>query len=153
MNGRLFPWLTFGVLLGSLLGMAFGKGDPRAPLFVGAVGALLGLVGFMAVSATHKAWKIDASKTNNLAILGALLGAICGGVIGALSSFGRLMISIFNPSLPERDFQTLFGAIGGTFLGALFGACFVSAIAPFFRRRKTRHEETAGDNHSEANTT
>jgi hypothetical protein len=84
------------------LGIAFGKGDPRAPLFVGAVGALLGLVGFFAVSAAHRACKIDASKTNYLAILGALLGAICGGVIGALSVFGRLVISIFNPDCQWR---------------------------------------------------
>ena len=153
MNIRFLPWLTLGVLLGVLLGIAFGKGDPRAPLFVGAVGALLGFVGFFAVSAVHRAWKIDASKTNYLAIVGALLGALCGGVIGALSGLGRLMISVFNPDLPERDFGAFFGAIGGVVLGALFGACLVSAIAPLLRRRKPPHEETAGNNHSEANTT
>ena len=142
MNIRFLPWLTFGLLLGLLLGIAFGKGDPRAPLFVGAFGGLLGIVGFCAVSAVHKAWKIDASKTNYLAIPGALLGAICGGVIGALGGFGRLMISIFNPDLPERDFRVFFGATGGIILGALFGACLVSAVAPLFRSRKTRHEET-----------
>ncbi len=140
MNVRFLPWLTFGVLLGLLLGIVSGKGDPRAPLFVGAVGAVLGLVGFFAVSALHSALKIDASKTNFFAILGALLGAICGGVVGALSDFGRLMISIFNPDLPEQDFRVFFGATGGVVLGALFGACLVSAIAPLFSRRKADAE-------------
>ncbi len=153
MNVRFLPWLTFGVLLGVLLGIAFGKGDARAPLFIGAVGAVLGLVGCSAVSAVHRAWKIDASETNERAIAGALLGAICGGVIGALSSFGKLMISIFNPDLPERDFQAFFGATGGIVLGALFGACLVSAIAPLLSRRRPRHGETAGHNRSENNTT
>lgn len=136
-----------------LLGFQFGKGDAQAPLIVGAVGALLGLVGFSLVSALHRAWKIDVSTTNYGAILGAMLGAICGGFVGALSGFGRLMISIFNSDLPERDFRIFFGAIGGVFLGALFGACLVSAIAPLFRRRKTRHGETAELNHGQANST
>ncbi len=143
MNVRLFGWLAFGLVLGSLLGISFGKGDPRTPLVVGAVGGVLGLVGFCAVSAVSRAWKIDASRTNYLAILGALLGAICGGVIGTLSRFGRLMIAIFNPDLPERDFGTFFGATGGIVLGALLGACLVSAAAPLFRRPKTKREETS----------
>ena len=42
---RFVPWLTFGVLQGALLGGAFGKGDPRAALFLGSIGGLLGLVG------------------------------------------------------------------------------------------------------------
>ena len=146
MNVRFLSWLTFGLLLGALLGFAFGKGDSRAPLLLGALGALLGLVGFAAVSAVHRTWKVDASATNYLAILGALLGAIVGGVIGALSDFGGLMISIFNQDLPERDFGAFFGATGGIVLGALSGACLVSAIAPLFRRRTTRHRETPGDN-------
>jgi hypothetical protein len=142
MNMRLFGWLAFGLVLGSLLGIAFGKGDPRAPLFVGAVGGVLGLVGFCAVSSVSRAWKIDAPRTNYLAILGALLGAICGGVIGAFSRFGRLMIAIFNPDLPERDFGTFFGVTGGIVLGALLGAYLVSAVAPLFRRPKIKTEET-----------
>lgn len=153
MNLQFLPWLTFGALLGVLLGFQFGKGDSQAPLIVGAVGALLGLVGFSAVSAVHRAWKIDASKTDHLAIVGALLGAICGGVIGALSGFGRLMISIFNPDLMERDWGAFFGATGGIVLGAFFGACLASAIAPLLRRRRRRHAETAGHNQSETKTT
>ena len=113
MNVQFLTWLTFGTVLGVLLGFQFGKGDPQAPLIVSAVGALFGLVGFYIVSAVHRAWKIDPSKTDNLAIIGALLGAICGGVIGVLSGFGRLMISILNPDLLERDFGASFGAYGG----------------------------------------
>jgi len=153
MNVRFLSWLTFGLLLGALLGIAFGKGDLRSPLVLGALGGLLGLVGFAAISAVHRTWKVDASTTDYLAILGALLGAICGGVIGALSGFGGLMISIFNQDLPERDFGAFFGATGGIILGALSGACLVSAIAPLFRRRTAPHRETPGDDHIERNST
>ena len=153
MNVRSLPWLTLGMLTGILLGFQIHKGDAQAPLILGAVGTLLGLVGFSVVSAAHRAWKIDASTTNYVPILGAMLGAICGGLVGALSGFGRLMISIFNSDLPERDFRTFFGAIGGVFLGALLGACLVSAIPSLLRRRKTRHEDAARHNHGEANST
>ncbi len=151
MNVRSLPWLAFGLLLGSLLGIAFGKGDPRAPLFLGAIGGLLGFFGYAGVSAVHRTWKIDASKTDYLAILGALLGSICGSVIGAISGFGRLMISTFNPDLPERDFAASFGAIGGLVLGALSGACLVSAIGPLLRRRSARRRKTLRDKQIEGN--
>jgi len=141
MKVRLFEWLVFGLVLGSLLGIAFGKYDPRAPLIVGAVGGVLGIVGFCAVSAVSRVWKVDASRTNYFAILGSLLGGVCGGGIGAFSRFGKLVIAIFNPDLPERDFGTFFGATGGVVLGALMGACLASAVAPLFRRPKTKHEE------------
>ena len=141
MNIKVLPWLIVGVLLSLLLGLAFGKGfarDPRAWAFMGALGALLGLVGGFAVSGAHRAWKIDDSTTNYPAILGALLGGLCGGVTGArLSVFRRLMISLFNPGIPERDVGTFFGATGGVVLGALFGACLVSGIALLFRRRRS----------------
>lgn len=153
MNLRFLPWLTFGVLVGALLGVQFGKGDSEAPFIVGAVGALLGLVGFAAVSAVHRAWKTDTSQTDYLAIIGALLGAIGGGVIGAISGFGRLMIAVFNPDLPESDWGAFFGAAGGIVLGAFFGACLVSAVGPLLRRGRPPHGESAIHNHSEADTT
>ena len=153
MNVQFLTWLTFGTVLGVLLGFQFGKGDPQAPLIVGAVGALFGLVGFYIVSAVHRAWKIDPSKTDNLAIIGALLGAICGGVIGVLSGFGRLMISILNPDLLERDFGASFGAYGGIFLGACFGACLASSLTPLLRHRRRRHTETAENKYSEKKNT
>jgi len=153
MNVRLIAWLTFGVLLGLFLGIVFGKGDLQAPFIVGTVGALFGLVGFFAVSAIHRASKLDTSLTNYPAILGALVGAVFGGIIGATSSLGRLMISIFNPDLLEWDFGTSFGAIGGAILGALFGACLSAAIAAFFTHLKTRHDETAEHNHGAGNST
>lgn len=121
------------MLLGLLAGIVTGKGDLQAPFIVGTVGALFGFVGFFAVSATHRALKIDTSITNDPAIL----GAVFGGIIGAISSFGRLMISIFNPDLLEWDFGTFFGAHGGAILGALFGACLAAAIGAFFSRGKT----------------
>ena len=141
MRVRLFGWLVFGLVLGSLLGIAFGKHDPRAPLIVGAVGGVLGLVGFCAVSTISRVWKVDASRTNYLAILGSLLGGVCGGCMGASRRFGKLVIAIFNPDLPERDFGTFFGATGGVVLGALVGACLVSAAESLFKRPKNKHEE------------
>lgn len=64
--------------------------------------------------------KRDAQPTNISAILGSLVGLFLGCFIGVRLEFGRVMISIFNPDLPERDFGTLFGAIGGGLLGAFF---------------------------------
>ncbi|MDB4756332.1 hypothetical protein OAG56_03085 [Mariniblastus sp.] len=137
MKVHFFSWITFGALVGGLLGFQFSKGKPQGVEMVAVVGALLGLVGFFAVSAVHKAYKLDTSKTDHVAIIGSMLGAICGGVIGAFSGFGRLLISIFNPDLMERDWGAFFGGIGGICLGAFLGACLVSAITPLLRRRKT----------------
>ena len=61
--------------------------------------------------------------------------------MGASRRFGKLVIAIFNPDLPERDFGTFFGATGGVVLGALVGACLVSAAESLFRRPKNKHEE------------
>jgi hypothetical protein len=58
--------------------------------------------------------------TNTSAILGALIGLFIGGIVGARSDLGRVVISVFNPDLPEQDFGTSFGAIGGGILGAFF---------------------------------
>ncbi len=153
MNVQFLLWLTFGLLLGVLLGFAFGKGDVLAPVIVGAVGALLGSIGFASVSAGHSALTVDPSKTNYLAILGALLGATSGSAIGALSDFGKVMISILNPDLPERDFGASFGAFGGSIVGALLGACLLAAVGRLLRRRKPGHGETSGCDHNEGNTT
>ena len=60
------------------------------------------------------------STTNELGILGATIGLFSGGMVGEKIGFGRVMISIFNPDLPERDFVTSFGAIGGGILNAFF---------------------------------
>ena len=132
MNVRLLAWLTFGVLLGLFAGDVFGKGVLRAPFIFGTLGALIGLVGFFAVSAIHRALKLDIPRTNYPAIL----GAVFGGIIVAISSLGRLMISIFNPDLLEWEFETFFSATGGAILGGLFGACLAAAIGAFFSRAK-----------------
>ena len=138
-------WIVGGVLLGSILGIAFGKGDPKAPLFVGGVGGLLGMVGFFAAVAGHRLGKVDTSKTNHFAILGAALGAVCGGVIGTLCGLGRMMILIFNPDLPERDVGVFFGAIGGVILGAFFGACFVATFVALCRSLRALNSEPSVD--------
>ena len=88
--------------------------------FLGAAVLLCTLVvgGLRLVRATLS--KRDAQPTNISAILGSLVGLFLGCFIGVRLEFGRVMISIFNPDLPERDFGTLFGAIGGGLLGAFF---------------------------------
>ena len=64
--------------------------------------------------------KRNTPPTNISAILGALVGLFLGGFVGARLEFGRVMISIFNSDLSERDFGTSFGTIGGGLLGAFF---------------------------------
>ena len=153
MNFNFLPWLTFGSLLGALLGFAVGKGDPQAPLFVGTVGACLGLAGCFVVSAVHKTLKIEASTTDHGAIAGGLVGSSCGAVIGAFSGFGKVMISIFNPDLPVRDWGVFFGATGGVILGALFGACVASAVLPLLRSDRRLGQECDANEDDEPNIT
>ena len=62
----------------------------------------------------------NTSTTNEREILGATIGLFSGGVVGEKTGFGRVMISIGNPDLPERDFVTSFGAIGDGILNAFF---------------------------------
>jgi uncharacterized SAM-binding protein YcdF (DUF218 family) len=74
--------------------------------------------------------------TNNFAILGALIGLFLGGFFGARIGFGRVMISVLNPDLPERDFGTLFGSIGGGILGAFFLALLCGTLQMLIVRSK-----------------
>ena len=59
-----------------------------------------------------------AHATSFSALAGAFTGLIFGGFFGAFSGFGRIVIAILNPELPERDFGRSFGATGGGLLGA-----------------------------------
>jgi uncharacterized membrane protein YeaQ/YmgE (transglycosylase-associated protein family) len=129
MKKDILTWSVFGGLVGALLGLGFGKGDPRAPVFVAAMGVVLGVLGSLVVRVLHRATGADVSKRNTPALIGALIGSVAGGVIGAYSGFGRIMIAIFNPDLMERDFGMSFGAIGGVFLGAMAGACLAALTA------------------------
>jgi len=104
----------------SLLTWAFTtRGKEGIPIFfIGAAILLCTLVvgGLRLVGAT-----LSSSNTppaNISAILGAIVGLFLGGFVGAKLEFGRVMINIFNSDLPERDFGTSFGAIGGGLLGA-----------------------------------
>lgn len=76
------------------------------------------------------------SKTNTLAILGSLIGLFVGGYVGASFGLGRVMIAIFNPSLPEQDFGSLFGSIGGGFLGAFILALLGGTVQGFLAKPK-----------------
>lgn len=88
--------------------------------------------------------------TNQAAMLGSLIGLFAGGLAGARSGFGRVMISIFNPGLPERDFGTCFGAIGGGLLGAFLFAILGAVVERVVRRTPKAPAIPAGDARSEA---
>jgi len=135
---RFLCWVAIGGFAGAVLGGMVGKGDWQAPLFVGAFGVVLGIVAFAVVSFLHRMLKVDESKTNRLAIVGACIGSVVGAFIGAATNLGRPMIAFFNPDLPEMDFLVSFGAIGGFFIGAVAGACLFSATGGLFRPGKTR---------------
>ena len=79
------------------------------------------VVGGMRLAAST-VFKRKHPTKNTAAIFAAILGLFLGGFVGAQIGFGRVMISIFNPDLPEQDFSALFGAVGGGLLGAFFFA-------------------------------
>ncbi len=90
----------------------------------------LRLVGLMFV-------KRPTPPTNTSAMLGSLMGLFLGGVVGATSGLGPVMISFFNPDLPEQDFGKLFGAIGG----GILGSCFFALLFGILRIRIVRPDE------------
>jgi hypothetical protein len=134
MSTRFLVWAIGGAVAGSLIGVVVGKGNPWALVIVGSFGAFLGIAGFGVVCLSNGGSTLNRSKTNLFAIAGSLLGAVVGGYIGAVSNFGRVMIAIFNPGLPEMDFLSSFGAIGGAFIGAPVAACLFAAAAAWLRR-------------------
>ena len=75
-------------------------------------------------------------KTNAFAILGALIGLSLGSALGARSGFGEVMISIFNPDLPQQDYGTVFGAVGGGILGAFLLALLSGSLLLLRRTKK-----------------
>ena len=114
---RIVFFASLGVAT-ALLAWAFST-DAKEGMLIFLLGATLFLctifVGGWRLVGTRK-----MPTTNFSAILGALIGLFLGGFVGARFGFGRVMISVFNPDLPEQDFGTFFGAIGGSILGAFF---------------------------------
>ncbi len=108
----------------ALLAWAFSTRGKEGMLifFFGAAILLCTFVvgGLRLVGSTLSKRKTPPMNISAIQILGSLIGLFLGGVVGARIGFGRVMISIFNPDLPERDFGTSFGAIGGGILGAFF---------------------------------
>lgn len=99
----------------ALLAWAFSiRGKEGLPIFF--LGAALLLFTF-AVGWLRLGTR-NTQTTNRYAILCALTGLVLGGVIGAKSGFGLVMISIFNPELMVQDFGVPLGAMGGGILGA-----------------------------------
>ena len=70
-----------------------------------------------------------------LLIVVTVVGMVLGMIVGANSGFGKLLISWFNPGLPEEGFKTLFGGIGGGLLGAFFSA-LAAGLVHWLRSRK-----------------
>jgi hypothetical protein len=126
---RLLVWLSVGAALGTLLGFAVGKGDPRAPLFMAGLCGLLAAAGgcVAGLAGNTKYGVISAARWP--IIVGLLAGVVIGGALGATTSFGALMIALFNPDLPPRDFAAVFGALGGGVVGAACGTLLGAAVA------------------------
>ena len=127
--------LTSSVIGTALVVWAFfdRSKDGMLILFMGTAIFLCTLAIVALRSALRDEWKTP--KTNTLAILGALIGLFLGGFVGASFGFGRVMIAIFNPHLPEQDFGTIFGSIGGGFLGAFFLALVGGILQRLFVQR------------------
>lgn len=135
--GRLFVlWGGFGTLVGAVLAIVTLKGgfDWRPILMLGAIGAVVGSVGAVVVRVSAPA---HPSPTNFLAMAGAVVGAVGGGPLGAMTGLGQPLLALFNPDLPPLDFQPVFGAVGGVIVGAGLGAL---AGAAFSRTRGKKAE-------------
>ena len=126
---RLLIWLGVGAALGSLVGFAVGKGDPRAPLFVAGLGGLLAAAGGYVAGLARGTPAGEISATRWPVWVGLVVGMLVGGGLGATTSFGVLMIALFNPDLPPRDFAAFFGGLGGGLLGAGCGSLLGAAVA------------------------
>ena len=72
--------------------------------------------------------KTNSVSTNWSALVGAIVGMCLGAYVGPLTGLGILMIAFFNPQLPERDFNSVFGAMGGSILGALLLGTFSATL-------------------------
>ena len=138
-------WTVLGTLLGAVLGMMVGKSDLGAPVVVAAIGALLGLVGAAVVRGMERILRLKTGRTDYPALGGALAGAVVGGIVGPQSGLGRLMIAVFNPDLPERDFATAFGMIGGILGGSFLGAALLSGIYRLGRWKERSRGESQDD--------
>jgi len=139
MKKQTLIWLIFGAFVGATLGLSFGKGDPWAPVFMAVIGTVLGFCGGALARLFHGLSGTDIFKTNTAALLGTPVGAVAGGILGASSPrFGRRMIALFNPDLPEQDFVTFFGATGGLLLGAFAGACLAGGLAFLWHKLRAR---------------
>ena len=73
----------------------------------------------------------DAPTTNKHVIFGALISLILGGVVGAASGFGSVLITIFTPELMVQDFGASLGAMVGGILGAFILALLFGTLPLF----------------------
>ena len=124
---QLLGWAGCGAALGALLGLAVGKGDPLAPLFVAGVGLGLGLLGALTTAGAHRCGARRMGGAGLPVIVGLLVGAALGATTGVVMGLGAVVIRVLNPDLAPQDFQAfcgglaggLGGAVGGTLLGGV----------------------------------
>ena len=121
-----------GIGLALLVWAALIRGKEGAVIFFLGSGVVLCTLGVSGL----RLGKRKASATNATAIIGALIGLLIGGFVGANFGLGPVMISILNPDLPYQDFDTLFGAVGGSILGAFFLALLSGAVQTSIMRAK-----------------
>ena len=131
MRMKRIVFIAFLCVASALLAWAFSTRDKEGMLIF-FLGAAL-LLCTLAVGGTRLVTG-KTPTTNKFAISGATIGLFLGGVVGAQTGFGRVMISIFNPDFPERDIGTSFGAIGGGILGAFFLALLSGILQMLFVR-------------------
>jgi hypothetical protein len=131
MRMNLIVFVSFLCVASALLAWAFST-HGKEGMLIFFLGAAL-LLCTLAVGGTRLVTG-KTSTTNKFGILGATIGLFSGAVVGVKIGFGRVMISIFNPDLPERDFVTSFGAIGGGILGAFFLALLSGILQMLFVR-------------------
>lgn len=126
---------VFAILLCISVGLLMCAFSTRGKegMFIFAVGAAT-LLCTVAVAVLPS--KTKSPRTHVAALLGALVGLFLGGFIGASTRLGRLLISILNPDLPEHDFGTPFGAIGGAILGAFSLALLLGVLRTVFVRSR-----------------
>lgn len=142
---RLVMWCVGAAALGGLLGVAVGKGDPRAPAFLAGLGIALGALGSLVANLFRNTRAGQISGSNRYVITGLVIGMAAGAAGGGASSLGKMMIAVLNPTLPLQDFQLAFGVIGGSLLGAALGTVLGALVqrSPrgLSRRSQLTHKE------------
>jgi len=77
-----------------------------------------------------------------------MVGGVIGGVLGAVSNLGELIVSRLQPDLIGEDVVVVLGACGGVLLGVFIGACLFALVLPKFWPQTGTSTESAGTHQS-----